>query len=106
MATETTIRCDVCSTPKREVNHWFRVREDANSFRILKPHVKSRAGDRDVCGQAHLHTLVDRHLEEPTVKVEAPAPVEISTEGITVEEIQPVPVAPNMEEIATTAAAS
>lgn len=107
MATESTIKCDVCGTPKREVNHWYRVREDANSFRILKPHVKSKSGDHDVCGQAHLHTLVDRHLEEQMNAAKAnltEAPVKaISTEGITVVE-EPVEVPTEAAEAATAAA--
>ena len=73
MAIESSVKCDVCGRTKGETNNWPRVREDENSFRILKPHVKPLKGDLDICGAACLHSLVDRFWSGA---VKAPAPEE------------------------------
>jgi len=63
MAIENVIKCDVCGISKGLTNHWHRVRVDANGLHILASGVTSLPGDKDVCGQGHLHTLVDEFAE-------------------------------------------
>ena len=58
------VTCDLCGREKGETNNWPRVRVDANGLRILKPHVKGKKDDKDICGAACLHSLVDRYWSE------------------------------------------
>jgi hypothetical protein len=67
MATENSITCDVCGVGKRAVNHWWKVwiapEKGPAQLRIVAADAPSSAFAKDACGQAHLHTLVDRWME-------------------------------------------
>jgi hypothetical protein len=67
-----TVRCEICGAERREANHWRLAR--INSGGLHFP-LKRRDGDKDVCGQACAHILLDRWLAAgPTLKQASPAP--------------------------------
>lgn len=60
---ETTTTCDICGEKKKEVNHWFIAALYNGWLKLSLDNDYDRDGfSIDVCGQACVHTLVDRWL--------------------------------------------
>lgn len=66
--------CDVCGADKKQTNHWWKVKEINGHLVIYKSDVNVPRPRMDVCGQAHLHTLVDRWMEIGTLEKQEDKP--------------------------------
>ena len=64
MIDETT-KCDVCGVQRKEVNHWYLVRANRSGLHFPR---KRALGDKDVCGQACAHLLLDRWLATGSIE--------------------------------------
>jgi hypothetical protein len=55
------ISCDVCSSEKRQTNHWFVAYEQRGELRLSgwQSRNRLRPGTKHLCGQTCLHKLVD-----------------------------------------------
>lgn len=60
-----SVACDVCGAEKKEVNHWFKVRQTEVGLIFSAP--SSKTG-KDVCGQACAHKLLDRWMSTGTIE--------------------------------------
>lgn len=77
---DTQIRCDVCGIERQAVNHWYLVRANRSGFHVVKG--ARKPGDMDVCGQAHVHSLLDRWMETGSLaKPEVVHPETTEAEG-------------------------
>ncbi len=73
MATETVTRCDVCSTIKKDVNHWWKAWIEDGVFNLTpSEHIGDNFNPRyrDVCGKGHALEMFNRYLE--TGQIEKP----------------------------------
>ena len=64
VSTEKSVTCDGCGTPKKEVNHWHRIRVGDGGFRVLKKSENRRKGDLDICGDRCAHSQFDLYLTQ------------------------------------------
>jgi hypothetical protein len=55
------ISCDICSTEKKQTNHWFVAYEQSGELRVSGWNSRNRLrpGSKHLCGQTCLHKLVD-----------------------------------------------
>ena len=58
------ISCDVCSSEKRQTNHWFVAYEQGGELRLSgwQSRNRLRPGTKHLCGQTCLHKLVDEFM--------------------------------------------
>jgi hypothetical protein len=58
------ISCDVCSSEKRQTNHWFVAYEQGGELRLSgwQSRNQLRPGTKHLCGQTCLHKLVDEFM--------------------------------------------
>jgi len=62
---DETTKCDVCGVQRKEVNHWYLVRANRSGLHFPR---KRALGDKDVCGQACAHLLLDRWLATGSIE--------------------------------------
>ena len=77
MSIRTIYECNICGAERKEANHWFVAMEidgEGISIRPWKysPHVDDEEA-KHLCGQACVHSFVDRHIGGPNMPV-IPAP--------------------------------
>jgi hypothetical protein len=58
------ISCDICSTEKKQTNHWFVACDQGEELRVSGWNSRNRLrpGSKHLCGQTCLHKLVDDFL--------------------------------------------
>lgn len=61
---ETKQRCDVCGIERKETNHWHLVRANGSGLHFPK---QRKDGDKDCCGQACAHKMLDRYLSTGSI---------------------------------------
>ena len=65
------MKCDVCLAERGQVNHWYVVRANRSGLHFVK---RRQEGDKDVCGHACAHRLLDRWLAGESAKRPAAGP--------------------------------
>jgi hypothetical protein len=72
------ISCDICTTEKRQTNHWFVAYEQSGELRVSgwNSRHRQRPDSKHLCGQTCLHKLVD----EFTAKSLAVRPQHVANE--------------------------